>query len=339
MNTINILNKEKVESLLTMRDVIDCIEDCYVQKSNNQADVYPMIYTEFEEGKSDMDIKAGRLRKSNKYGFKLTSWFSENPKKDLPEIVSVVMVFDDETGKPIGLLDGTAITGLRTGAAGAIGAKYLARKNSKKLLMVGAGNIATYQIAGVLTEFTEIEEVKIYDPMSYEFSKNKCQKIRKILENKFGITNIDNVSFVPVNDFPNAVQDSDIIITATPSRKPLINKEWVKPGTHFSCIGSDMSGKEEIDPYIMEGAKLFVDDVEQCINVGEIEIPIRKGIIAKNDIDGEIGEVICKKVEGRVDDSEITVFDSTGIAVMDISTAQLAFSKAAIKGVGLKAEI
>jgi ornithine cyclodeaminase/alanine dehydrogenase len=105
-------------------------------------------------------------------------------------------------------------------------------------------------------------------------------------------------------------------------------KEWVKPGTHFSCIGADMSGKEEIDPEIFIDARIFGDDITQCVNVGETEIPVSLGIIKKEDIAGEIGDIIAGKTIGRENYDQITIFDATGIALLDLATAKLALDEA-----------
>lgn len=131
------------------------------------------------------------------------------------------------------------------------------------------------------------------------------------------------------------------IVTATPSRKPLIKKEWVKKGTHFTCIGVDMEGKQEIDENIFSMARVFVDDINQATNVGETEIPIKKGIIAKENIIiiGEIGEVILGKVPGWVSKDDITIFDSTGIAHQDLLTAHYLIKIAKEKGLGTMIEL
>lgn len=339
MFNLKVLSREETEKLLNMEDVIKVVESTYVQKSNKNADAYEMVYAEFEPGVCDMDIKSGWLKESGNYGMKLTSWFSENHKQGLPEIVAVVMVFDDKTGVPIGLLDGSYITGMRTGAAGAIGAKYLARKDSKNLMMVGAGNIATYQIAAMLKVFPELEKVRIYNPKSYDVAKNKADSMVEILNDKFGITEVSHVEFSAVENPEEALKTTDIVITVTPSQEPLIKKEWIKAGTHISCVGSDMAGKEEIDPRLFENARVLVDDIKQCINVGEIEIPIRNGILKEEDIAGEIGDVISNRIPGRKNDEEITIYDTIGIALLDIATAELAFEKAKNNQVGSTVEL
>nr|WP_315023429.1 ornithine cyclodeaminase family protein [uncultured Aminipila sp.] len=328
MFKLKVLCKEETEKALKMSDVIHSIEEVYKQKALGQTEVFPLIFHEFTPGVADMDIKSGWLKGSGLFGLKLVSWYGENVNKQLPTLIGTILVFDDKTGAPIGILDGSYITGIRTGAAGALGAKYLARTDSEKLLMVGAGHVATFQIAATLSLFPNIKEVMIYDPMNYKSAESFVNNIKTTLDRNFHIQVKEIVKFTAVKDIKNATENSDIIITVTPAREPIIMAEWVKPGTHFSCIGADMSGKEEIDPEILRGARIFVDDINQCINVGEIEIPIKKNMITKEDIAGEIGEIIVGRTKGREYDGQITVFDATGTALLDLITAKLAFDEA-----------
>ncbi|MEL7647723.1 MAG: ornithine cyclodeaminase family protein [Sedimentibacter sp.] len=334
MFDIKVLSKADTEKLLKMNDVINVVENVYRSKSENKTCVFPLIFHEFEPGVADMDIKSGWLKESNIFGLKLVSWFGENVKKDLPALIGAIMVMDSTTGVPIGILDGAHITGMRTGAAGALGAKYLARPDSKTLLIVGAGHVSTFQMAATLLLFPDLKTVMIYDPMNFNTAITKAETIKDTLKNNFDIKVDEKVKFTAVSDIKDATGISDIIITVTPSRKPIIMKEWVKPGTHFSCIGADMSGKEEIDPEIFRDARVFGDDITQCINVGETEIPVALGIISKEHIAGEIGDIISGKTTGRENNDQITIFDATGIALLDLATAKLALDEAKRNSMG-----
>jgi len=124
------------------------------------------------------------------------------------------------------------------------------------------------------------------------------------------------------------VAGQGILVTLTPSRKPIIKKEWIMPGTHINAIGADAPGKEELDPSILKEARIFIDDWAQASHSGEINVPLQKGIIKKRDIAGSLGDVIAGKKKGRLNDSQITVFDSTGLAVQDLYVAHLVYQKA-----------
>lgn len=337
MFNLKILSKSEIQSLLKMEDVIDVVESAYSQKASERASIFDWVFNEFDPDVADMDIKSGWLKDEGIFGMKLVSWFSKNPEIDLPPIIGVVMVFDDKTGKPLGLVDGDYITGMRTGAAGAIGAKYMARKDSRTLLMVGTGHISKFEIAATLVALPNIREVIINDPRNAQSAINMAIKLKDVLRDEFNITKEFDVK--AVDSIEMATRLSDIIITATPSRDPLIKKEWLKPGTHLSCIGSDMPGKEEIDPNIFKDARVVVDDLEQCKNIGEIEIPFKLSIMNDKSISGEIGDIINKKIVGRCSDDETTIFDATGTALLDLVTARLAFEVAESKNIGTNVEL
>lgn len=345
MRNLRVLNDETIRELLDFRSVLSLVEYAYSLKNSNQGFIFPVITYDFEPGKADMDIKSGYLKGDiNVFGLKLVSWFGNNIKKNLPALNGTIMIFDSETGLPLSILSATYITCLRTGAAGGVGIKHLARKDSENLLLIGAGHQALYQLAGALTVLDNIRKVAVYDPIDYQSSLNFCSSARsrllsllsensKVTEGN-AMTDKFNIQFEAVRDIQTAVGQADIIVTVTPSRKPLIKKEWVKKGTHLNCIGSDMEGKQEIDERIFSMARVFVDDLNQAVNVGETEIPIKKGIIRKEDIIGEIGNVILGKLPGRISDDDITIFDSTGIALQDLVTAKHVFDLAEERKLG-----
>ena len=148
-----------------------------------------------------------------------------------------------------------------------------------------------------------------------------------------------HVTFRACDDLKKAVEVSDVILTVTRSTKPLIMKDWVRPGTHLSCIGADMTGKEEIDPQLFTVARAFADDAKQCCAVGEMEIPARMGLISPDTVTGEIGQVLIGEVPGRVSADDITIFDATGLAALDLVTVKTAVESAQKKHLGTTAEI
>ena len=178
----------------------------------------------------------------------------------------------------------------------------------------------------------------IYDGLSRENAENLAASMPSILKEKFG-TEAQGTVFTPVTELAQAVGESDVIITVTPSRQPLIKKEWVKPGTHFSCIGADMEGKEEIDPHLFSGARVFADDLGQCARVGEMELAIKSGLFSETAAVGEIGQVLLGEIAGRRSGEEITIFDATGLAALDLVTGKRAVDLARVKGIGMTAEI
>lgn len=338
MSKVMVLSEQSIRQVLDMEDVIEGIEKVYLAKKAGTGVVWDMVFYEFEPGKADMDIKSGYLREQGTYGLKLVSWYGENGEKGKPALYGTTLLFDASTGEPTALLNAEYITGMRTGAAGAIGAKYLAKKGAKTLLMVGAGHQAEFQILATVKAVKTIDKVYIYDPMDNANAEKAVERFSHKIGGKLLETENREIQFLLTTDLEKAVGDSEIIITATPSRKPMIMKEWVKPGTHFSCMGSDMSGKQEIDERIFDGARVFVDDIPQAIKVGEVEIPLKKGTI-KEEALREIGDVISEQEKGRQSEEDITIFDSTGIALQDIMTSKLALTKAQELGLGVIIEL
>ncbi|KOR26224.1 ornithine cyclodeaminase family protein [Clostridium sp. L74] len=326
MFEIQVLSKEDVSKALKMKQVIDVVESVYKAKSEGMTDVWPTVFYEFEPGKADLDIKSGYLKSKQLFGHKTVTWFGANIEKNLPTLMGMIALFDAKTGMPIGITDASYITGIRTGAAGALGAKYLARKTSENLLIVGAGNQSAFQIAAALTVLPNIKKVQVA-ALELSEAESFVANIRNRLQNEFEI-NAEDITFRAVENLEVAVKESHIIITVTPSRKPIIKKDWVQKGTHISCIGADMEGKQEIDSEIMSSALIFVDDMEHCKDVGEIEIPLKQGVISEKNIIGEIGDLILNKVNGRANDEQITIFDATGMALLDIATAEVALQLA-----------
>ena len=338
MFDIKVLSMEDVKQVAEMGAVIKGVEEVYKAKSAGETDVWPTVFHEFDPGHADMDIKSGKLTKLGLFGHKTVSWFGANAEKGLPTLVGVIVIYDMETGAPLAVLDGSYITGLRTGAAGAIGAKYLARKDSENLFVLGAGNQAAFQIAAMLTLFPGLKKVQVCDALYPENAVRFAEAMPGRLRADFGIEPGDTV-ISAVTDMAKAVGESDIVVTVTPSREPVIKKEWVSPGTHFSCIGADMAGKEEIEAEIMRNAVIYVDDMVHCMEAGEVEIPLKSGVIKPENILGEIGDLILGKTPGRTSDDQITVYDATGMALLDIMTGKTLLDLAKEKGLGTDASL
>jgi alanine dehydrogenase len=346
MFPFRVLNQENIKEILDMRSVIEIVEKAYILKEKKEASLFPMVFHEFEPGKADMDIKSGQLTGENIFGLKLVSWFGDNISKDLPAVIGTVLVLDRSTGVPLGIMSGEYITLMRTGAAGGIGCKYLARKSSAELLLVGSGHLGTFQLIATLMSMENIKKVTVYNGNSIEKATTFCETVRdELLQLLAPYKEQDsvfydqmlhriNIPFIATDDIKQATENADIIITATPSYKPIIKKEWVRPGTHISCVGADMKGKQEIDEQLFTGTRVFVDDVNQAISVGETEIPFKNGIISTDEIVAEIGSVIIDQASGRLSEEDITIFDSTGISLQDLLTAGYILEQAKDKQIG-----
>ncbi len=322
-NHILWLNKNEVESLLDMKDTLRVVEDAFRQHGLKKVQMPPKLYLYFKKHNGDLRTMPGYLEEADITGVKIVNVHPDNPKKGLPTVMALVILNSTKTGAPLAVMDGTLLTDMRTGAAGGIAVKYLARKNSKVVGFVGAGNQARTQLMAI-NEVLDIGEIKVTS-----ISEKSSLKFKDNMEKKMGCE-------ITVKSSIREVSDCDILVTTTPSREPIVKNEWIPDGTHINAIGADAAGKEELDPAILKRAKVVVDDIPQASHSGEVNVPISKKLITIKDICCELGEVITGKKKARMKDSDITVFDSTGLAIQDVATADMVYRKAVEKKVGVR---
>ena len=319
MTEMTVLNGAAIEELLTIPMAVEAVEQAYLEKSRCGAALWPMVFHEFDPGHADLDIKSGNLDGLGFYGLKVVSWFGANPDRGLPALYGTSLLFDLATGAPKALLNAGPITDFRTGAAGAIGAKYLARPDAETLLMAGTGALAPYLIAASLYLLSQLKTVYVTNPHHPAQSAVACEVIIPQVIKLLSACGGCHAAITAAPDLEKAVKHSDVILTATPAHEPFLKAEWVQPGTHISCIGADMSGKQEVDSALFAAAKVFGDDTAQCLSAGECEVAYKTGVFSGAIC--EIGQVISGAASGRTSDSDVTIFDSTGIALQDIATA------------------
>ena len=340
MAAITVLSAADIEKVFTIADALEAVEEAYRQKAEGQGVAWPMVYAAFEPGVADMDIRSGELAGSGLFGLKLTAWFSGNPAQGLPEIFGTTLICDNATGAPLALLNAGAITGLRTGAAAALGAKWLARKDARTLLVAGAGHMSTYMVAATLAACPNIDHVEVWDPRKEEAPEARVELMRGQVAALLAAANLTrSYELVAVGDGEAAARQADVIITITPATTPIIKRSWVRPGTHISCVGADMEGKQELESALDVAARLYVDDRAQSVASGELEVPVKEGAFSEDSIVADLGEVIAGKAEGRTSDDQITVFDTSGIAVQDLASSKVAYERAVEAGLGTCAQL
>jgi alanine dehydrogenase len=318
-----LLKKGDIKDLVNMDDILGVVEEAFKEYALGRVQMPPKSYLFFRRG--DFRIMPSYLEGLGVAGVKCVNSHPSNPREySLPTVMAIIELVDPEDGFPLTLMDGTWVTDMRTGAAGGISAKYLARPDSKKVGIIGAGRQAYTQLMAIKSVL-DIEEVSVYcrTPSTREEFAKKASK-------KYG------TDVIPATTVREAVKDKDIIVTATPSTKPLIRLEWTPPGVHICAIGADAPGKQELDPKILIKGRVFVDSWEQASHSGEINVPLREGILSKDDIAGTLGQVIIGEVLGRIRDDDITVFDSTGLSVQDMATASLIYERALKEKIGVK---
>ncbi len=322
-NSILWLNKTEVESLLDMKGTLKVVEEAFRQHGLKKVQMPSKLYLFFKKHNGDLRTMPAYLEEQDITGVKIVNVHPDNPKKGFPTVMALVILNSTETGAPVAIMDGTYLTDMRTGAAGGVAVKYLARKNSKIVGFVGSGNQAKTQLLAI-SEVIDIEEVK-----ATSTSEKSTLAFKDEMEKRIGC------SITPKKSIQE-VCDCDILVTTTPSRAPIVMNEWISEGTHINAIGADAPGKEELDPNILKRARIVVDDIPQASHSGEVNVPLSKELITEKDICCEIGEVIAGRKKGRTKDSDITVFDSTGLAIQDVATADLVYRKALKANIGIK---
>lgn len=314
-----ILSKQDVSKLLNMKDAISSVEQAYIEFSSNKVIQPPIVSIDNTEHNGELDIKTCYSKSEKIISIKSACGYWDNPNEhNLPTLLATIQLLDGTTGYPLCIMDGSLITGYRTGGAGGLSARLLARRDSKKVAMIGAGNQARMQLKA-LCEVVDIQSVKVWDANSelIDTYKEEISTSLKLLVE-------------PCKTAKEAVIDADIIVTTTPSKDMIVKDEWVKEGTHIIAIGADMKGKQELDPKIFSRAKIYVNSKTQCIERGETQNPIESGDIKISDIYAELGEVLLGTKEARLNDSEITIFDSTGMGIQDNTLATLIYKKSIV---------
>ena len=324
-----VLSEEAVKKLLTFEEVIVAVESAFRMKGLGHAQMPAKQYLFMKKYNGDVRTMPAYLEETDVVAVKVVNSHPENRKHGLPTVMATIILVDPRTGAPVAIMGGTWITALRTGAAGAVAAKILARSNPKIVGVIGAGTQARTQIMGLQTVFKTIEEVRVWD-----LNEKAAMKYAKEMTMKYSRSSVCSVKSIE-----KAVQDADIIVTATPSRKPLVSAEWITDGTHITCVGADAPGKQELDPAILVKSKIVVDDWSQSCHGGEINVPLAKGIIKREDVWGDICEIVAGLKQGRTAPEEITVFTSTGLAIQDAATANIAYRKALKENIGEKVDI
>ena len=312
--------------LVTPAEYVNCVEQAYRMHGEGRYYMDPKGHIVLDKYPGEWEAMPSYIEEPEAAACKWVSIRERNRERfDLPTVFSILVYTHPETGFPLAICDGSYHTVMRTGAAAAVSAKWLARKNSKRLAIVGAGHMAEGTLATCNTVF-EWDEVRVWSRSQAtlnEFVKSQAPRYPR-----FQIR-------VSVN-LEEVVRGADVVVTVTPSRGPLVKDEWIAPGTHIAALGADKAGDQELDPRILKRARIFVDDIRQCRTDGEINVPLSQGLLREEDIVGEIGAVITGKKQGRQSDDEITLFDSTGIALQDSATVPLEYERAMAAGVGVE---
>jgi alanine dehydrogenase len=323
-----VLSESQVQSLIDLDELIAALEQAHIQYSTGKAVMPVRLVVPLPQIQGRITSMPGYLHQDNALGMKVVTYFPDNPKQNLPAILATIMLFSAETGKMIAAMDGGYITAIRTACASALATKVLANPDTPVLGILGAGVQARAHILA-LTRVRQLSRIKLYSP-----SGKSALTLKAELEKPCG------VPIEVVGSPQDAVRDSDLLVTVTTAKEPIVRPEWLKPGAHINAVGSHRPDLREIDGATLKGAKVVVDSraavMAEC---GDILLALKEKSISETDIHGEIGEVLAGSKTGRSSAGEITLYKSVGIAIQDVATAQLVYRKALERSVGSQVEI
>ena len=321
---ILLLTPQEVRGLLTIDECIGAVEHAFRLYGEGRAIAPAVLSMHVPHG--GFHVKAGLLDLDRRYfAAKVNGNFPENNARfGLPTIQGVIVLCDAERGSPLAMMDSRDITALRTAAATAVAAKYLARRDSRTVTVCGCGHQGRVQLKA-LACVRQLRQVFAYD-------KNEEQALRFAREAAQELA----ITVSAVTDLAAAVRQSDICVTCTPSRQPLLGLNDVRPGTFIAAVGADNPQKQELHPALMAKSKIVADILEQCAVMGDLHHALDAGAVAEGDVHAELGEIVAGKKTGREWAEEIIIFDSTGMALQDVAAAALVYEKAERQGSGVR---
>ena len=321
MNGTILLDQSEVLAAIDMREALVAVEEVFRLHGRRQVQMPSKVY---------LDLPGGDVRAMPAYaaplGYASIKNINMHPgNRDVPSIVGTLTLFDPPTGMPLAIMDATAITRLRTGAAAGVATRLLARADAAVLSLIGAGNQAMTQIEAVLAVRPRIARIMVHD-----LDRERATRLALAATDRFRVV----VQIAASAE--EAVRAADVLTTITPTRTPIVEADWVRPGTHINAIGADAAGKQELQSQLMASARVVVDEMEQATHSGEINVPLTEGVLQTSDIHAELGHVAAGAKAGRSNATDVTVFDSTGLALQDLACAVHVYRKVTASGQTLR---
>ncbi|MDT9600498.1 ornithine cyclodeaminase family protein [Sphingosinicella rhizophila] len=309
---------------VTLADAISLMDEAFRAVVEGDAVAFPVLMCHGTQSNTRFGVKAALNRKAALPGLKIGSYWPDNSMRGIEAHGSTTILLDDETGFPVALVSAGHINGLRTAGADAVGVRALARPDASHVAIIGAGHQAWYDLKAI-AEVRDVKRVSVWNR-----SPDKAAAFaRRASDQGFDAQAVD---------LEQAVRGADIIVTATASQEPLVQKEWVSPGTHISAMGADARGKQELDPQLALGAALFAELPEQSVVLGEFQHAAALGLIGQDAVT-PIGAVLNGSQTGRTSADQITIFDSSGIGVQDLAIAAFAVERARALDLGTEVDI
>jgi ornithine cyclodeaminase len=327
MGTIRVLTEADLRQAVGLGEAeLEAIEAVYPVISSGKASMPPIMRIDVPENNGEIDIKSAYLPGYSGIAVKLSAGFFDNPKQGLPSLGGLMVVLDSKTGIPqSALFDNGYLTDLRTGLAGAVAAKHLAKEGEVVMGVLGAG----------VQAFLQFKALNLVRTVSRGVVwARRPEAAQRFADEVSSTTSID---FEVAPSIQDAVAVADVLATATPATEPLVEASMLHPGLHITAVGSDAEGKQELDAAVVGAADLFVcDSVSQSSRLGELRAAVSAGFDADRAI--ELGRIVGGDSHGRSSDSEVTVCDLTGTGAQDTAIASLAVQRCAELGLGTAIE-
>ena len=307
---MKVIGEDEIRGLVGQKEALEAVEKAFRALARGQVTQPPPLGMELVEQRGEVHVKGAYLQGEEVFAMKVASGFYRNPERGLPTGSGMVLVFDSDTGFPLGLLrDNGYLTELRTGGAGALATRLLAPDRPLRVAVIGAGSQARYQIQAMARVRT-LRELRVWSPIPDEVDRY-CREMEAVLD-------------VPAEGAPSprdAVAGVDLVVTVTPSREPILQAGWLERGATVVAVGSDGPEKQELAAEILgEAGKVVVDSRDQCLRLGETHHAVEAGLMAPEAIHAELGDVLIGKRPGREGD-ELIVCDLTGVGAQDAALA------------------
>ena len=319
-----ILSKSQVAQALPHRDCIPLMRQAMLAVSAGDVDMPLRRYLHIPDTSGKMTLMPGYTGGDiNSFGFKVVSKYPREQGSPYGTHVGAVMVFDKAQGTPVGFMHGGELTAIRTSSASALATDVLARKDAKRLLIIGAGEEARHHIAAV-TCVRDFETVEVW--------ARKIERAEQCAEASSGLV---NKPVTATGDLEAAVAEADVICTVTSAQEPVLMGAWLTPGTHVNLVGAAIPTSAEADTDVVTAGRYVVDYMPSAMDqAGELLTAIEAGAFSEDQVAGEIGQILAGEKPGRADDEEITVYKSLGVAAQDLAAALGAVAAAKEKGLG-----
>ena len=316
---LTILTEDDCQAVVGREDAFVAVRDVFAAMARGEAWNFPVVREALGYADALYGFKSGFDRSGKSLGVKSGGYWPGNAEKGLTNHQSTVFLFDPDTGRLQALVGGKYLTAVRTAASSAVSIDALARPGSRVLGMVGAGHQSTFQLRAAV-EKRPFEKVVAWNP-----HPDMLPRLAAVAE-ELGL------EFAAVTPEELGAQ-ADVIITITSAFEPLLMRDWIRPGTHIACMGTDTRGKQEVDPAILAAAQVFTDEVAQSVSIGEAQHAVGKGLIGEGDI-VPVGQVLNGDHGGRASEQAITLFDGTGVGLQDLVVAAVAVARARERGLG-----